>query len=95
MESSDEFVKLSAMQTTCLLLSHAPGTPSFTGAVLDEVARSLELPNSNRREIAVQALGVLLTKPSMRSAVWSKPNLTARCDLVPDLRFKADFYQLG
>ncbi|KAF8589958.1 ATPase, V1 complex, subunit H [Ramaria rubella] len=80
LDTNDEFTQLKAAQILTVLLSSEPSTipPEILAPFLNTLATIIQSPhgnNVNKRDVAVQCLESLLTRPEIRSAVWDKPGV--------------------
>ncbi|KAG8936241.1 H(+)-transporting V1 sector ATPase subunit H [Tulasnella sp. 419] len=77
LDTQDEFIQLKAAQILTTLLSSEPA-PLHTNLVqpfLNSIASLIEGPSSNARDVAVQSLEALLTRPECRKMTWAMPSL--------------------
>lgn len=82
LDTSDEFTQLKASQILTLILSSK--SPSLPPEVLSPFLNTLASlvqatggNNSNKRDVAVQCLESLLTRPEARIPIWEKPGIIA------------------
>jgi len=82
LKSQDEFLQLKSAQILTILLSSKSITlqKEQSQPILDALSALLNATSSNRKDVAVQCFGVLLSRQECRSAVW------ANADFVPGLR---------
>ncbi|KIJ27416.1 hypothetical protein M422DRAFT_37773, partial [Sphaerobolus stellatus SS14] len=82
LDTSDDFTQLKASQILTILLSSESSTipPETLAPFLDTLAALVQATggnNINKRDVAVQCLEALLTRPQVRLAVWEKPGIIA------------------
>lgn len=80
LDTNDDFTQLKASQILTVLLSSEPSplpleilTPFLN--TLTSIILASNSTTVNRRDVAVQCLESLLTRPEVRSAVWEKPKI--------------------
>ncbi|TFL07561.1 armadillo-type protein [Pterulicium gracile] len=88
LETQDEFVQLKASQILTVLLSSEkiPLPTSTLRSYINFLATFIQGSSTNKREVSVQCLESLLTRPQCRRIVWENPNVTA--GLIQILRQK-------
>ncbi|KIJ99584.1 hypothetical protein K443DRAFT_679845 [Laccaria amethystina LaAM-08-1] len=77
LDTQDEFVQLKATQILTILLS-AQATPLQSHLIspfLTTLSSSVQGQSSNKRDVAVQCLESLLSRPEFRQAVWEIPSV--------------------
>ncbi|EDR11015.1 uncharacterized protein LACBIDRAFT_316108 [Laccaria bicolor S238N-H82] len=77
LDTQDEFVQLKAAQILTILLS-AQATPLQSHQIssfLTTLSSSVQGQSSNKRDVAVQCLESLLSRPEFRQAVWEIPGV--------------------
>lgn len=77
LDTQDEFVQLKAAQILTILLS-AQATPLRSHQIfplLTTLSSSVQGQSSNKRDVAVQCLESLLSRPEIRQAVWEIPGV--------------------
>ncbi|CDO69013.1 hypothetical protein BN946_scf184834.g20 [Trametes cinnabarina] len=98
LESQDDFVQLKATQILTVLLSSekSPLQPQQLRPFLNTLALFVVNPSPNKRDIAVQCLEAILSRPECRQAVWANASLVG--GLVDILRHNPTpqmSYQVG
>ncbi|KAM5539127.1 hypothetical protein V8D89_007350 [Ganoderma adspersum] len=79
LESQDDFVQLKATQILTVLLSSekSPLQPQQLQPFLNTLSLFFVNSNSNKRDVAVQCLEAVLSRPEVRRAVWTNASLVA------------------
>ncbi|KAI9067067.1 ATPase V1 complex subunit H [Trametes sanguinea] len=77
LDSQDDFVQLKATQILTVLLSSekSPIQPQQLHPFLNTLALFVVNPSPNKRDIAVQCLEAILSRPECRKAVWANASL--------------------
>ncbi|KAI0362734.1 ATPase V1 complex subunit H [Trametes cingulata] len=98
LDSQDDFVQVKATQILTVLLSaeKSPIQPQQLNPFLNTLAMFLSVPSPHKRDIAVQCLEAILSRPECRQAVWANSSLVG--GLVDILRHNPTpqmSYQVG
>ncbi|KAI0371761.1 ATPase V1 complex subunit H [Pilatotrama ljubarskyi] len=98
LESQDDFVQLKATQILTVLLSSekSPLQAQQLNPFLNTLAIFVSVPSPHKRDIAVQCLEAILSRPECRQAVWANASLVG--GLVDILRHNPTpqmSYQVG
>ncbi|EMD38663.1 hypothetical protein CERSUDRAFT_113838 [Gelatoporia subvermispora B] len=79
LDSQDDFVQLKTIQILTILLSTetSPQPPQRLQPYLNVISALVARPSPQTRDIAVQCLEAVLTRPEVRKAVWANASLIA------------------